>query len=488
MTKILETIVKGLIFTAAAQGVLAQNGGIRYPMVDKLYKDKPQTGKCHGLLPAVVFNNFDPQAIQNVITACPNVQRAFSPFKLTPLHLAVIAGNHRAIAPLLQAGASSNAQDFAGYSPVHHAAMKGDVLALQTLLPTANPTLRTNSSGTYMDFLRFNAPFRKEPFPLDPSLFSTPINESYEIDPTCLGEGVSLVHENVATPQRLIEFWAETNPSQDQLRPRYPNLLYETTKKFEKFKKNPSKLAIRPILKDDADQLVKLKKLVCGVVALQKFKKGDVIGEYMGEFVSPLQAQFLQDKTYLWDENPRVDAKKYRSIAAMINDGFPNASIGGLGCMVSQINPFIKFQYGIDGLPQRKIVYALETISPGEEIVINYGFRDPIKQNDHVQLRPKALRNFFQNLSWKKTIKKLKELETDDRSKSQMKSANLFEKAFYPFATPSTFRWLVQQGLMTEKHLRYLKKIEIDESYPDSIRNVLKESQIFQSFFVKEEL
>ena len=268
---------------------------------------------CTYQVAKIIFEQGTCDAITKELKKCPGaLNRKFSPYLLTPSHLAVIGGNAGALEALHAAKAKMDELDFQGYTPLHHAAMKGDFAAVSKLLNWgANPNRLNVFGGTYMDLLRLNQPFRsnKEEV-LDANLFSVHTNEQYQVDQTCLAPDVKFIHENVATPKQLIQLWKVPAPGITLTND-------EANSAYENYAKNPPPLAIQSLKNDKGKEM-------CGVVALRPIKKGEIIAEYTGKIVDP---QEKYDEVYSWDAGSYViDAGQYRSAASMINAGPWSAS------------------------------------------------------------------------------------------------------------------------------------------------------------------
>jgi ankyrin repeat protein len=76
-------------------------------------------------------------------------------FGNTPLHVAAVRGDVRAIVILLRAGADINAPGEHGYTPLHEAVEQGHAPAVRVLLDHgADTTARTDGGFTALDLAR----------------------------------------------------------------------------------------------------------------------------------------------------------------------------------------------------------------------------------------------------------------------------------------------------------------------------------------------
>ena len=221
-------ILKALTFGLAASQAYASF--TRNFFVDKQFNNSLTTSPetpCIKALPQVIYNSFDSSIIDETLARCPKfIDKKFSEYKLTPLHLATIAGNDYAMHALQKNKANLEATDSRGYTPLHHAALLGNEQGLKTLLGLgAKNSTRTPQGTTHADLLRFTAPFRDLEHLLNGMHFSTHTNEDHALDPACLDDKVKFVYENVVSPTNLIRFWEasdslldKTNLNQFQLR------------------------------------------------------------------------------------------------------------------------------------------------------------------------------------------------------------------------------------------------------------------------------
>lgn len=442
----------------------------RYVLIDNLLLAKPQTGKCQDAFFSVMYNSFDPQVIRDTIKRCPDhLKKTF--YQIPPQHLAVMASNAEAEDQLLAAGVDVNAQDLQGYTAMHHHALLGNTVGVDKLLARgADPTLRTNFGATYMDFLRFNQPFRPNNYPLDPKLFSAHRHPNlHDISPACLNPGYQFVDEMVARPKSLIENWKLTSPPilKSELENTSKFILHlnkNVNEKYLEFKANPPKLSIKPVETDDLKLPLTMANRPCGLFATSLIKRGEVLAEYTGEYLAGENVDYLDlDSTYLWKDQPAVQANHFRSAAAMANDAFPNAYVENI-----QFNG--EYKPGLDGLMKRKLMIALEDIAPGEQIVINYGNLDLTKNEAHLELRPKALVEFCGKNSWMSLFDaKVEKVVTLEDS---LNLVNSMVKLDYILQTPTTLPFLIDKDLFKKNDLTLLQAYTAKPSLNPAARGV----------------
>lgn len=455
-------LLKGLMFGVLAQQAMAAYKYDRYPGIDKALHGASQVmspGRdCKPAFFSTIYNNANVDAVNKAIKDCPQAINSQFFDAVYPLHLAVMGGKRDSIEPLLKAGEDINNQDFNGFTALHHEAMKGNTLGVKRLLKNgADPAIKNKFNGTYMDLLRMNRPFRTGKdvdYPLDPTLFSAHRDtDIHHLDPQCLSSKFEFVYENVARPNFMIDMWnGDTNPPpKEQIESMLPSLMkihQSNNENYAKFKTNPPQLSIKPVLTDDTGKPIKGMKAPCGLFATHPIKRGEVIAEYAGELIFDEKADRLKDKSYLWKDkdSPAIDARTYRSAAAMANDAFPNACVTGL-----QYDA--KFQAGIDGLSHRKLMIALEDIAPGEQITINYAISDNTKHS-HIELKPGALEKFYKENPWKTLKSDLAKIDNADATiEDVLWGINIAGKMEYLFQTPEALPYLIEKGLLKKEDL-----------------------------------
>lgn len=433
-----------------------------YSFLDADLSQTTEQGAC-GRLAHAIWNAQSIDSIQRLIGRCSDLNKKFTEAELTLFTLAAITDHYSAMEALKKAGANLDAQDFQGYTALHHMALKGNIKGVSQLLSWgANPNLRYLQGGTYADLLRFNAPFRKnDGFQLDPSLFSAHRINPETFDPSC-APNVRLVDEVVAKPEALLEAWTKKAKivKKDQEDPALAAHHDYVLARYAEFKKNPTKLTVVPIVTNDAGQPLGIESRFCGLRAVEPIKQGQVIAEYTGEFVATSEKD-NRDPIYLYIAYPAIDAGPFRSAAAMANDGFPNAYMEGIS-----LNE--RFESGLDGLPARKLLMALENIAPGEEITINYGASHPVKQQ-HTELRPEAIRAFFKKHTWKHILEARDVFRSPNSSQQRRLGAINSLKTYDYFShTPSTFKWLAKEGLFTRADLALIREANAKEPLFDN--------------------
>lgn len=442
MASVLKAITLGLAFTNLAQSVMGRGSGNAIANASSKETCKIDDKR---LLSLFQQQNFDRTAFTRITSGCPDgINQKIDGFPI--LSQAVMTGKDAVIEAALDAGAQIDAQDREKHTALHHAAMRGYESAIKILRARgANEVIRSRHGGTYMDYLRFIQPFFNR-IPLNQTLFSAHKNEQHTYEAKCWNKGVFFVYENVATPTRLIDL-LRTRKQFKTLKImqliHLPPLHDFFLERYEAYKQNPPILSVRFVTNKDDGTPINPDIKICGTFAEHPIPKGSIIAEYTGELTDRPKG----DSTYLWSDEPAVDAISYRSAAAMVNDAFPNAAVVNL-------TKNKKLTKGLDGLPIRKMLIALEDINAGDQITLNYGSADPIKYSRHVELRPKTLIKFIQDNSWESLIASFKKFNQNDLSLEE--KLDIFSKGrqfAYISDTPYILRILLEGNIIKQSDI-----------------------------------
>lgn len=440
----MNLLLKALLFTSVARSAVGSEpseSGCR-----KVFKDVISS---KGLTPAL-FADFN---------ACqPHINSPLDKKHLTPLHLAAKKGAVELIDPLLECGALIDALDGNHLTPLLQAAISGHVNAVNILLEKgADGDIRSKFGGLYTDYLRMNQPFRLKEPELDPVLssahpFSAHLHDNIAIEPKCMPKNVKAATEMVAKPAQLSSL-IETMSSDHEMMLGAQSLLIPQKlhdhflESYEAFKANPPPLSITSIKTTDEGEPVPAEIGMCGVIAGRAIPKGSIIAEYTGELKT---AGMFEDSTYYVLDFPSIDGLKYRSAGAMTNSAFPNAQ--KIHLAKGELS-----DKGLDGLPFRQFIVAIEDIAEGEEIVWNYGGN--YVMNHHVELRNGALKQFLETVSWIDLINALKQHDLTTISHEEaLHALDCAAKLTYILESDKAMNYAVDNGYLNKGHLRMFEK------------------------------
>lgn len=376
--------------------------------------------------------------------------------KMTPLHLAARKGNSWAVEEFLAQGADINQRDANDLSPLLQAAIQGHEYVVNLLLERgADPTIYSKFGGNYADYLRMNAPYREknevaDSFSSSPISYSAHLVDHLSTNSQCFKKDVVITDENVAEPE-VLSLLIEGKSDKHEEAIKVLNLINSNKQlqgfhleSYANYKKNPPSLAIDLVKVTDDGKAIPVK--MCGLFAKQSISAGAVVAEYTGELKSSI---LFTDPTYRADDYPIIDSVKYRSGASMSNHGFPNTRIVYLAEG--------EFDKGLDGLPFRKLLVAIEDISDGEEIIWDYGVGYELSHQ--VELRPKALKEFVNSISWKNWIGAFKKDILEGSSiQTALDLSGEFVKVCYFFTNPDALQFAIKNKYLTKKDLDLFKK------------------------------
>ncbi|GAB4189152.1 MAG: hypothetical protein Tsb0015_09710 [Simkaniaceae bacterium] len=203
---------------------------------------------------------------------------------------------------------------------------------------------------------------------------------------------------------------------------------------YQVYRKNPPKLYIQQGTAKGKHALF----------AAQPIKKGAIVVEYLGEWAPENKIP----SSYRFGP---IDAKRFRNLAALAEDGFPNLAAFYL--------------YQTDGLPMRIVYLALEDIPEGKILTVNYGLRHSVKIHWHAEYREKELVYFFQKQPFAKYVLRIWELlpkKTSELSWTKiLELENLTAKFQYLFSTPSSLaKLLFLKILSAEEVFTFFDKLD----------------------------
>lgn len=265
--------------------------------------------------------------IQTLIDTECCLDKAESALKLTPLHLAVITGNYRAVELLVAAGVSQLRRDARGWTALHHATLRADECMQKLLMPhneqtnrgwTAQEMQKRLAPSSINKFFWYKGPDEEKPRQL-------PVEQFQKLT------GTVYVDRSFATPAYLLHEWREPKE-------------HQADEAFDGLVNSMSTLSIT----DDKVYLAKTKECGFGIFARVQIAAGECFLRYSGVACKKTGG------VYLFED---IDASIYGSLASRANHSFPNAFV----------------HYIQDGEIEEPVFIATEEIKPHEEICIDYG-------------------------------------------------------------------------------------------------------------------
>ncbi len=267
-----------------------------------------------------------------------------SRMKLTPLMVAVIAGNRVAVTFFARLGDQLKARDARRWTPLHHAAALGDRAMYATLSEKypAALEMKTVSGGTPPQLLEMQQ---------EPTVTDHPICQFYDGREftSCTSRqfkertGAVFTSHVYAPTNALYTLW---------LRPPQKKA---TVNSFDVEYVFPHLEDPRPLLAFQA-----VEGLGYGLVTCEPVEAGQILGEYCGELIASVEGR---DTEYTIAKT--IDGNPFRNLFSMANDSVPNATISYVYCH--------------NGLPLRVMIAATRAIPRNGRVTICYGPSHRIK-------------------------------------------------------------------------------------------------------------
>lgn len=352
------------------------------------------------------------------------INAQFSSYQISLLHLAAIKSDYREAYFLLRMGANPNLGDYRGYTPMHHAALKGDVIMLKLIATVEKETdlsKRTQYNGTIGSLLVLNRTSPDYPF----KLYEEKAGKIQEISNQRFSEitgGATPVKSMFASPEVLAALWEKI--------PEKKNFFEASLKDAVEAFDFQDKLFLKEISLSNGNKTY-------GVFCKEPIKEGQGVLIYNGEQLKDENTPDLEYKM------GTVSAKKFRGLMPMVNDGPPN--LAGIPA------------YDFLGLPKVMVFYACRNIKAGEQLFINYSNVHPVKFGSHIELDLPYTLKFFKENSLNKCIQFSAEPRAPD-SPTFMKGLHHLGMLSYLFQTPTTFMQVAAEGIIKYEHLLELLK------------------------------
>lgn len=324
--------------------------------------------------------------------------------KLTPLHIAVIFENLKAVKRLVKEGANVDALDSKGLSPLDHAILAGNrvigkFLQKQGSHATIDTIVALNERTLpHLFFERDGARL-----PLSSLQFKEMTSARYLFNHHASLEQLGLLWTSEEKNDPSVSFVK-------QVRAQYPRFL-----------ENRPSLVIKEV-----------EKAGLGLFAGQLIKKGAIVGEFLGD----LSDEGTFNDYVLGPYNGLLA----RNETACINDGFINV---------------VLVEIKIDLLPARFVFVATENIEEGEQICWNYGpYHSVARYEDYVPLRYAELCQFLKTVSFEKAIETSKKALKP--KKMTFDDFIVFEQLRYLINRPQVVRILVSENVLFPDQVKEL--------------------------------
>jgi len=356
-----------------------------------------------------------------------DLNKQFTPHRITPLMTAIMFGNKVVIDLLINAKVDTNVADIHQWTALHHAAAQGDIETIKKLLKAgANPKLRNDRRGTYDDILTLVGAKQSklETFKID--LVDEKGKTTIDFKQLT---GAEYTETLLINKDEFLNDWASlshpvpvTNDKMTSIREQYEQVY--------KNRSWPLLQLVKLTRTDDGREIPK--GFGYGVIAGKDIKKGDLICEYAGDVVKNIDD--LDDKIYLMRH---IDGKKHRSLGPMIADGFPNVAQVCLS--------------NTHGWGEVIVLQACEDIPEGNSLYIDYT-TDDIKLNDYVIPNLNEMVTFFEQHPVINMLDYLKK-HPDEMQTPKTSGFNYAAKLGYLLHTPAAIIYLILTERVTISEL-----------------------------------
>lgn len=370
----------------------------------------------------LIFNGTAPRNFENWLANSDKVSKRVSALvtsqKLNVLHMAAMLGREAEAQSILTHAkqVDINAQDASGWTALHFAAAINNI-ALINLLKTHGAREQNNHlDGTPQDITRMLYPQKS---PENQRFF-------YQIDNRILQDNGKKFCELTGATSYADE---ESHFSLSSIIKQWLNPSEENTL-LSLCLKEPSR-QLRTSFPENKFYLKQNNGVGFELVLRESVQKGDVLCEYFGTFLETEPGlEFSQDDYLLYN----IDARTHRSLAAMVNDGFPN-------CIFAKVS----FQ-GVEG---RLVLRALEDLPPHTVLRVHYGLAHSCKFGPHREANLDAVTESYKAMFGSDLKKYLDQtsIPVGVKEKEEMECKD--QRIFYLITTPSLMISLVIQNIVS---------------------------------------
>ena len=377
----------------------------------------------HTELTPIVLNIF--QQIYKPRNALVLEERTEDRF-LSPLHIATISGNEKAVEQLIEAGVQIDGCDKFHWAAIHHAAMLGHKTILALLLAKgADIRVQTNRKATYQTIQSLVYPSAYKVDNLIRLFWKDEQGNCSQLTKGSYQQKTSaqFLDEYRVTQVQVFKTWSDLSKKKKE----FP-FVEQLKSSFEFYRQDPSSHVLAKVTKNSSGQILPFSPGL-GIFAKEDVTPFQILGEYFGELVEDEGS--VVDKEYLLND---VDGKKYRNEIAQINDGFCNTAV------VSILDR--------GGLFTRYVLVAIEPIKAGDQFCWNYGFGHIVKEGPYIEFRQKEMRDFINEYSINYLVECYNKMVNKNASFEEF---CLAEKISYVMNTPSVLFSLALEGEVTRQ-------------------------------------
>jgi len=382
-----------------------------------------------------------------------------TPYKITPLQLAIIRGSYELASQMIQSGGIDlDGTDIHGWTALHHAAAMTDQAVITKLLEyKANPKMLNDRNGTYLDLWNLTHAPARQAIEYQIPLWDESQKKMDIIDGAAFEKltGARFSDEVLTSSRLLIKDWLKMDHEPESANA----FLQETVRNYEEFSKNPPSIYMSKT--HFTDEGKPMKDIGYGVFAGQDIQPKQVICEYIGKEISNEEEN--SEVEYLFSG---IDGKSIRGFGSMIQDGFPN-------CAFIPIN-------NLKGRKQRLILIALEPVAKGQPLFIDY-MSHYVKWTDHVEPRPLALRQFVQGRPLKPMFDDLMQIMRNIKTSCIYDNPNLADamKLTYLFSTPSSLLYLYFSNALSLKDLELFFNPLYSSEMTCKVKNAVQDGLVY---------
>jgi|GEM_PF-5007861 hypothetical protein len=373
---------------------------------------------------------------------------------LSPLAVSALTGRHDVAEFLLSQKADPTLSDTQDFTPLHHAALRGDERMIDLLLRTnrvAQEALRNCLGQTAQDLTRAIAP---HPFPRDDEVVFQFQNPEGKIVPGTAAQfrqltGKQYVRSLIWTRKSMEFNWVEgfDLPNTNS------RLNAVLQKKYKAYLRSGT----------PRTYVVRKKTIGCSVRVAQPIRALGIVCIYKGKMIDEASAS----DEHLYNG---VDGSQFCNEGPLIADSFPNSALCPISFEGKSVN----------------CVYALRNLKSHEDVCIDYGISHPLKLGRHIELNRQELEQYFQKNSLQTLLKYFLEKRlffTTGNEREEFGFLNTTLYLGYLLETPASLFDLILKEIVRLDALKFLLENEgFDDLFADFDQVELIASAFLQFF------